>query len=77
MASGSIQWAAPNHCIYGYSKKQSSKESQLFFATYRRESERGTQDFSFLTPETSTNAEGATVWKKTTRELKTAFKAYC
>ncbi|CAB4005070.1 Hypothetical predicted protein [Paramuricea clavata] len=32
---------------------------------------------AFSTPETSTNTEGATVWKRTTQELKTAFKAYC
>ena len=32
---------------------------------------------AFSTPETSTNTKGATVWKRTTQELKTAFKAYC
>ncbi len=32
---------------------------------------------AFSTPETSTNEEGVTVWKHTTQELKTAFKAYC
>ena len=32
---------------------------------------------SFTTPETGTNADGHTVWKRTTKELKSAFKTCC
>ncbi|CAB4024811.1 retrotransposon-like family member retr-1, partial [Paramuricea clavata] len=32
---------------------------------------------TFATPETETNQEGATTWKRTTNELKSAFKTYC
>ena len=32
---------------------------------------------SFTTPETGTDADGHTVWKRTAKELKLAFKTYC
>ena len=32
---------------------------------------------TFATPETETNQEGVTTWKRTTNELKSAFKTYC
>jgi hypothetical protein len=32
---------------------------------------------TFATPETETNQEGVATWKRTTNELKSAFKTYC
>lgn len=58
-------------------KGMSEEEKCSYFVLYK--GEKATEvhkTLTFSTPETSTNKEGATVWKKTTQELKAALKAY-
>lgn len=58
-------------------KGKSEEERCLYFLLCLGEKGRKVYKTLNLPDETETNDEGETVWKRTTMEIKTAFKIYC
>jgi hypothetical protein len=91
MASGNLQWAAPKPLKLDGNVSENFRKFEehsnflmcklslcsYFLLCIGEKGREVHKTLTFTTLETETNQEGVTTWKRTTNELKSAFKTYC